>query len=263
MTPLNFKHINAEEQIFDGSITSSLFAVGAVTVQAMNINGNLTFNAYQALDFRVENVSVTPAPGNVGRVVYNTTTNQFLIDNGIAFVPVSGGGGGVSSLNSLTGALTLAAGSNITITPSGGNTLTIASTGGGSGITQLTGDVTAGPGSGSEVATLATVNSDVGSFTNVNITVNAKGLITAASSGVSPSANYQKDLFTVTIPSDLEFDLSYAPILNSEIVSWNGVVLRPGVSNDYIIVTVPAPQLQLSGAIVLNVNDTIMVSYAR
>lgn len=43
----------------------------------------------------------------------------------------SGSGSGVSSLNTLTGALTLAAGANITITPSGGNTLTIASTGGG------------------------------------------------------------------------------------------------------------------------------------
>ncbi len=46
-------------------------------------------------------------------------------------VPSGGGGSGVSSLNTLTGALTLAAGSGITITPSGGNTLTIASTGGG------------------------------------------------------------------------------------------------------------------------------------
>ncbi len=60
-------------------------------------------------------------------------------------------------------------------TPSGG--------GGGSGIDQLTGDVTAGPGSGSQAATLATVNSDVGTFGDAThvaqITVNAKGLVTA------------------------------------------------------------------------------------
>lgn len=41
-----------------------------------------------------------------------------------------------------------------------------------------TGDAT-----GSTALTLATVNSNVGSFTNADITVNAKGLITAASSG--------------------------------------------------------------------------------
>jgi hypothetical protein len=43
------------------------------------------------------------------------------------------------------------------------------------------------PGSGGvEVATLATVNSNVGSFTWTNFTVNAKGLITAASSNATP-----------------------------------------------------------------------------
>jgi len=44
----------------------------------------------------------------------------------------SGSGSGVSSLNSLTGAITLVAGSGITVTPSGSN-ITIAATGGGSG----------------------------------------------------------------------------------------------------------------------------------
>ncbi len=53
----------------------------------------------------------------------------------------------------------------------------------GSGITQLTSDGTAGPGSGSQALTLATVNSNVGSFTHANVTVNAKGLVTAAANG--------------------------------------------------------------------------------
>jgi len=52
-----------------------------------------------------------------------------------------------------------------------------------SGIIQLTGDITAGPGVGAQAATLATVNTNVGSFTNVNLTVDGKGRITAASSG--------------------------------------------------------------------------------
>lgn len=52
----------------------------------------------------------------------------------------------------------------------------------GSYITALTGDATAS-GPGSVALTLATVNSNVGNFTNANITVNAKGLITAASNG--------------------------------------------------------------------------------
>lgn len=49
-------------------------------------------------------------------------------------------------------------------------------------LTALTGDVTA-TGPGSVAATLATVNADVGSFTNANVTVNGKGLVTAVSNG--------------------------------------------------------------------------------
>ena len=49
-----------------------------------------------------------------------------------AYALVGGGGGGVSSLNSLMGAVTLSAGSNVTVTPSG-NTLIIGATGEGGG----------------------------------------------------------------------------------------------------------------------------------
>lgn len=52
-------------------------------------------------------------------------------------------------------------------------------------ITALTGDVTAS-GPGSSAATLATVNSNVGTYTYPSVTVNAKGLITAISSGAAP-----------------------------------------------------------------------------
>lgn len=55
----------------------------------------------------------------------------------------------------------------------------------GSYITSLTGDLTAS-GPGAAATTLATVNTNVGSFTYASITVNAKGLVTAASNGAAP-----------------------------------------------------------------------------
>lgn len=73
-------------------------------------------------------------------------------------------------------------------TGSGNGTLSIDTTtyqAAGNYITALTGDVTAS-GPGSVAATLATVNGNVGSFTNATLTVNGKGLITAASSGSAP-----------------------------------------------------------------------------
>ena len=65
----------------------------------------------------------------------------------------------------------------------------------GSGITQLTGDVAAGPGIGTQAATLATVMSSPGTYNN--LTVNGKGLATSGSNVAYLTGNQ-----TITLSGD-------------------------------------------------------------
>jgi hypothetical protein len=102
--------------------------------------------------------------------------------------------------------------------------------------------------------TLATVNSNVGSFTAANITVNAKGLITAASSGTA-GASISNDTSTSTnlyplfanatsgVPTTIytgDAKLLYKPstgeLQSTVIVASNGIVVNSQtVSADYTI----------------------------
>ena len=147
-----------------------------------------------------------------------TQTLQYAIANN--WVDISSNSG-VSSINTLTGAVTLAAGTNVTLVPSG-QTITINSTS--SGITQLTGGVTAGPGSGSQAATVVSVggvsaaNVATG-VTNGNNAVLGRDLVaTMAGTGtVTPDAS-TAEMFTTTVTGNLTVNGPSSPVNGQKII---------------------------------------------
>ena len=131
----------------------------------------------------VTNFVFTTANGILGTVLTSTTTPTLSLSLG-AITPTSVNG---NTFTTGTGTLTL---STFTLTATGTASISGTHTGTSSGTNTgdqtitLTGDIT-GSGTGSFATTLATVNINVGTFGSATqsavVTVNAKGLITAAS----------------------------------------------------------------------------------
>lgn len=124
-------YINSDDT--NAVVTKSTSYIGDVetSFSAAIVTGNLQLN------YTTDN----SGPSATMKFFYQRWSNNAGGPNGVPNYTPGGGGSGVTSLNTLSGALTLAAGSNITITPSGGNTLTIASTGGSGSPAGSNGDI--------------------------------------------------------------------------------------------------------------------------
>lgn len=160
-----------------GDATGS--GTGSFATTLATVNGNVgsfgsatqasvvTVNA-KGLVTAASQTTVTPAVGSVTGLGTGVAT-ALGVNVGSAGAPVVfNGAGGTPSAIDLT---------NSTNAPAAALTGTIAA----GRMPALTGDITTS--AGAVATTLATVNGNVGSFTNASITVNAKGQVTAASTG--------------------------------------------------------------------------------
>ena len=151
------------------TITTGANVLTALGVAVGSAGAFVTFNG--ALGTPASGVATNLTGTASGLTAGNVTTNANLTG------PVTSTGNATAIANGAISNAMLANGAvaNLSGTNTGDQTIT------------LTGDVTGG-GTGSFATTLATVNSNVGNFTNASLTVNAKGLVTAASSG-TPEGN--------------------------------------------------------------------------
>ena len=123
-----------------------------------------------------------------------------MVHKSSAVAASSGGSGGSGfSLNSITGAVNLVAGSNVTITPSGQNITIAASGSGGGGITRSINSISANTNLGSTALTdyvyfctatlIATLPTAVGNTNRYTVANQSTGTITLASAGGAINGN--------------------------------------------------------------------------
>jgi hypothetical protein len=169
--------LSTGQEINVGEVVSPDLADKIQVISTMSTNGAVGIkDEGSSISTGVKNINFVGATVTATNSGDDVTVNVSAGTGTVTSVAVSGGTTGLTTSGgpiTTTGTITLG---GILSTANGG---TGNATGTATINANLTGDVT----SIGNASTLATVNSNVGAFTNANITVNAKGLITAAASG--------------------------------------------------------------------------------
>jgi len=121
-----------------------------------------------------------------------------------------------------------------------------------SSIGSLTGDVT----SSNRATTLATVNANVGSFTNASLTVNAKGLVTAASSGTAAVTSITGTANEITVTGTTTPTLSLPSAITFTGKTVTGGTFNSGAFNGTVGATTPSTVAGTTGTFSGKVSTT-------
>lgn len=195
----------------------------------VEIAGPLAANGSGLTNLNATNISTgTLANARLGQI---PTAN--IADGAVTAVKIANGEV-VKSLNGLEDAVTLAAGSNITITPSG-NTLTIASTGGSGGVSSVT---ASGP-----------ISSSGGATPNISLT----GIIPVANGGTGVATGAINNSSTQQIANFNINGTGTAGVLNAATqfnLNGNRILSKPGLNNLFVGDTAGAINTGLSNTFV-------------
>lgn len=184
----NLQSIAANQLVMAGTYSFPTVDGSPNQVLTTDGSGNVSWQTISAGGTgTVTSVSVVNANGISGSIATSTTTPAITLALG-AITPSSVVATGTISASNLSGTNT---GDQTSVTGNAGTATKLAT----ARSLSITGDITYtspsfdGSANVSAAATLASVNSNVGSFTYASITVNNKGLITAASNGSAPLTN--------------------------------------------------------------------------
>ena len=210
------------------------------------------------------NLAAFPATGETGKIYVALDTNKVYRWSGTVYVEISAAPGSTDSV--VEGSVNLyftAARAQAAVTTITGNAgtatklataRTISLSGDTSGSTSFDGSANV-----SIVTTLA--NSGVTAGTYNSVTVNAKGIVTAASNVTAMSA---ANFVTRETPtgavngSNVTFTLANTPVAGTEHVYINGLLMEPGAGNDYTI-----SGSTITTLFTLQTGDKIRVSYIK
>lgn len=254
-----FKHINANEQLLDnsigtsllqdGSVTSAKLAFNAITSSNFFVDSNIDYNNFQALQWRLENLTFFPVAGNPGRLIWRTDLQDIFVDSDFTL--------NITAINSVPLQIGIIAdGTHMSVNSTTGLTVGDAIIQGGFPFGQVT-----------ILSTIDTTNLVVASTAGINVnevlvqagaTSVVTGIIDSTHLTVANTNGFQPGVATVSTPFVVALIQSITDSTHLVVNSTTGFIGRAITDVDFGIVTITdGTHLVVDNSTAMSVGDVI------